>query len=52
MTMTIKRAIAKARVAKRKRKAEKHDKEVKKLGLQRNKALREAEQAVEKARAL
>lgn len=50
--MGIKREVAKVKIARRKRKAKKHDKDVKKLGLGRNKALREAEDAIEVASAL
>jgi len=50
--MSIKRIIAKQRIKARKRQAEKHEKEMREYGLARNKALREAEVAAERASAL
>jgi len=49
--MTIKRRIAKVKIKIRKHKAEKHQREMKRLGIARNKALKEAEMASEKATA-
>lgn len=47
-----KRELALTKSAWRKRMAKRHDKQVRKLGTQRNKSLRDAERAVEKATAL
>ncbi|MBA7498649.1 hypothetical protein ES704_01386 [subsurface metagenome] len=49
--MTVKRKVAKVQIALRKRKREKEAKEIRKLGLERNKALGEAEKAMALAKA-
>ena len=49
--MTIKRKVAKVQIALRKRKREKAAKEIRKLGLERNKALKKAEEAMKLAKA-
>ena len=48
---SIKRKLAESKVKARRRQASKHEKEMKKLGLQRNKTLKEAKVAAERAEA-